>query len=242
MHRIAILLLALLLGLAAPDLGQAGQTPAPKQPPPELAKLLRMTPDDFFRRFDKDGDGLLTPDEVPPFLRKLFEKVDRNGDGKLDRQEVAVLLKVVRERFGQGAKQPTAGGPDVEQALQRLLQMDTDKDGKISRTEARGKLAENFDRFDLNKDGYLDRAELRRVAQIMVAMRQQGGPGPGAQSAARDTVDFDALDRNADGRLTREEVRGTFLEPLFDQIDTNRDGKIDPRELETFLKKRQQAK
>ncbi len=137
-------------------------------------------------------------------------------------------------------KPPPAKGvieKQVEAFVNKLLaQLDTDKDGKISRAEAKGPLAKNFDQIDRNKDGFLDRAELRVVAQRVLANQKKGfkgGPfkkGPG--------LDFDAYDRNADGRLTRDEVRGTPLEKLFDQIDTNRDGRISREEFEEFLEKR----
>src|SRR5205085_1675548 len=83
-----------------------------------------------------------------------------------------------------------------------------------SKSEAEGRIAENFDRIDTNKDGFLDRAELLVMARRIAA---QGGPGPGGRPPGfggpggmrPDPLDFDALDKNADGRLTREELRGT---------------------------------
>jgi hypothetical protein len=38
--------------------------------------------------------------------------------------------------------------------------MDRNGDGKISRLEAKGKLAKDFSRFDRNNDGYLTQAEM----------------------------------------------------------------------------------
>ncbi len=54
------------------------------------------------------------------------------------------------------AKPKNPPGPEamVDMILQR---MDANKDGKISRSEAQGRILENFDRIDTNKDGYLDR-------------------------------------------------------------------------------------
>ena len=40
--------------------------------------------------------------------------------------------------------------------------MDTNKDGKISKSEVKGKLKDNFDRRDTNKDGYITEDELER--------------------------------------------------------------------------------
>jgi Ca2+-binding EF-hand superfamily protein len=228
--------------LGAAALGQAADRPAPKKLPPALAQWLKSTPEEILKRHDKDGDGYLSRQEVPPFLRPSFDKADLNGDGKLDRKEIARVLQGLRRRFGQGARLPPADSPEVQKVLRNLLQQDTDGDGKVSRSEARGRLAANFDRFDTNKDSYLDRSELLRVARLTVAYRQKAKGAPAKAKGPREVLDFDALDRNADGRLTRDEVRGTTLAPLFDQIDTNHDGRIDPEEFDAFLKKRQASK
>jgi Ca2+-binding EF-hand superfamily protein len=136
--------------------------------------------------------------------------------------------------------------PALDQIVNNMLQrMDTNKDGKISKSEAQGPLAANFDRYDTNKDGFLDRTELLAVARQVQAMRQAGGPGmggfgPGAMRP--DPLDFDALDKNADGRLTREELKGTRFYDLFDAIDTNKDGKIDPKEWAAYHAKNREKK
>ncbi|HJT76335.1 MAG TPA: EF-hand domain-containing protein [Gemmataceae bacterium] len=216
---------------------------------PRLAEALRQTPAEFIRRYDANKDGVLTPDEVPPFLKKNFERVDANGDGKLDQQEVAALLRRLRQRFGQAQAGKGAGAnrAEVDRLVSRLLErFDTDKDGKISKDEAKGPLARNFDRLDTNKDGYLDKEELRRAASFLAA-RFGGGQGNGKRPAAERrqeagaVPDFDALDLNADGRLTREELKGTPLADRFDAIDTNKDGKIDPKEFNAYFQ-RQAAK
>ena len=184
--------------------------------------LTRLTPEEFIKRFDKNGDGVLTRDELPPRLAAVFARIDANKDGKLDKKEVAVLIRVLRQRQEQGQ------GPG-EQAVKRLLdRLDTNKDGKISKAEAKGPVAKNFERLDTNKDGYLDRQELLRGLRM------------GLLGGGRAPVDFDALDKNADGRLTRQELKGTPYLTKFDDIDTNKDGKIDPKEFAAYLKKQAQ--
>jgi Ca2+-binding EF-hand superfamily protein len=137
---------------------------------------------------------------------------------------------------------PARTGPTAEQMVDSILaRLDVNKDGKISRSEARGPIADNFDLIDTNKDGYLDRKELqamarRRLAAMAGGMRPaSGGAAPGTRS---DPLDFDALDKNADGRLTRDELKGTPWFDLFEAIDRNHDGKIDPQEWEAYHKSR----
>ncbi len=134
---------------------QAPEKPAPKEVPPETKKLFQSTPEEFIKRFDKNMNGTLEKDELPPKLAERFEKVDANGDGKLDRKEVAQWLSDIRKRLG--IAEPGGLSPVDKMVNALLLQFDTNKDGKLSKDEAKGRMAENFDLLDKNKDGFLDR-------------------------------------------------------------------------------------
>ena len=144
--------------------------------------------------------------------------------------------KAAKDKPGTTPPAKAKDRPDPEMIVNQILQrMDKNKDGKISKSEAEGRIADGFDRIDTNKDGFLDRAELLAMARQMAA---RPGPGPGGRppffggpgGMRPDPLDFDALDKNADGRLTRAELKGTRFADLFDAIDTNKDGKIDPKE------------
>ncbi len=211
-----------------------------KTVPPAFVQLLKGTADDFIKKFDKNKDGFLSKDELPPALRSVFDKFDTDGDGKLDRKEVEQMLQVLRKRFGQEEKKPAVNSQQVDKVVARLLeQMDTNKDGKISRAEAKGRIAELFDQLDTNKDGFLDKNELRQAAmRFLAAQAAQGGKGaPPPRPAAITGPEFDDLDKNADGRLTKDELQGTPFAEHFDEIDTNKDGKMDRKEFEASLKK-----
>jgi Ca2+-binding EF-hand superfamily protein len=230
------------VALAAPAVRAADPQP-PQNLPPRLVELLRDGPEKFLERYDKNKDGVLTPDEAPPFLKRAFEKADTNGDGKLDREELTAFYRVMRRRFGDGAGQ---GGDQGDRGVALLLALfDRNNDGKISKDEAGGRLADHFDRLDANKDGFLDKDELRRAVNILLASPAVRPAvartvRPQAQSSAM--PDFDALDRDADGRLTRDEVKGTPLADRFDQIDTNKDGQIDRKEFKEYFRKQAEKK
>lgn len=83
-----------------------------------------------------------------------------------------------------GGGQP--GGPggnfDPQQFIDRLMQGDANGDGKLARTEVPPQFAErNFDRFDTNTDGFLDRAELDAGS----ANLRGGGGGAGRPPLGR---------------------------------------------------------
>jgi Ca2+-binding EF-hand superfamily protein len=234
---------------------------AKKKAQAALAQMLNSTTEEFIKRFDKNGDGVLTKEELPPRLAAAFERFDADKNGSLDKQEVGEMLKTLRARFGNDNKTPATKTPETKPATKTpetkpspektnpqveaivddiLARMDTNKDGQISKDEAKNFIAANFASLDTNGDGFLDRNELRQFAQRRLA---QGGPGgPGFPGGNRPGLDFDALDKNADGRLTREEVKGTPLADKFDEIDTNKDGKIDVKEFRAYLKKQQEEK
>jgi Ca2+-binding EF-hand superfamily protein len=210
--------------------------------PPAGARMLDATPEQFIKRFDKNNDGVLTKDELPPRLAAVFDRADQNGDGKLDREEVAQMLDVLRQRMKQTANKAgtPAKSPDLSRRVDEIFnRLDTNKDGKISREEAKGPLEKNFDVIDRNKDGFLDKME---VSQVMERLNQRrlDAAKPGSNNVTapvRRLADFDALDLDADGRLSKDEVAKSPFAKQFDEMDANKDGKIDRKEFEAFLKK-----
>ncbi|MEX2111867.1 MAG: HlyD family efflux transporter periplasmic adaptor subunit, partial [Pirellulales bacterium] len=80
---------------------------------------------------------------------------------------------------GRGAGGP--GGPGGPGGGLSLSNLDTDKDGKISREEAPGQMKENFDRIDANGDGSIDAQEFAGAMRRRRQQQEGGGPpgGPG---------------------------------------------------------------
>ncbi|MHC4225093.1 MAG: EF-hand domain-containing protein [Planctomycetota bacterium] len=155
--------------------------------------------DALFRRMDQDGDRRISREEWK-LPAEQFDKFDRNGDGFITADEVALLGNQGR-RGGPG---PDArSGKDSAHFLQRFdsnrdgqvtrdefpherrfAEIDTDGDGILSKEEIEESMDRRmresmygfFERFDLNRDGKVTREEFT---------------GPAAQ--------FEAKDRNHDG-------------------------------------------
>ena len=68
--------LALALLLSSPILAQQVNPP------------VVITEEDIIRHDDKNKDGKLSPDEMPPDRRRNFARIDRNGDGFIDLNEL----------------------------------------------------------------------------------------------------------------------------------------------------------
>lgn len=100
MNRNSILLQAAALAIAAGTCAVAGIAYGQSQPGQALVQAEALPMDAVragrFHFLDLNGDGLLTPEEVPSddiVLRSQFSTLDRNDDGRLTVEEYAVYGK-----------------------------------------------------------------------------------------------------------------------------------------------------
>ena len=70
---------------------------------------------------------------------------------------------------------PREGGPSFKRFSAK---MDTNKDGKIDKSEAKGKMERDFDKIDTNKDGFLTKDEVDIYINNKRSLKTQGGQKP----------------------------------------------------------------
>lgn len=152
---------------------------------------FRMPPSPLMRALDTDHNGELSAKEVKNASKSLAS-LDKNDDKKLSREEL-------RPRFGR------PGPPrefNSDRFVERFLQRDKNKDGKISKDEFPERGRDRFDRIDGNDDGALDRAELKKMAEQFAA-RMNRGPRDGDRGG-RGRGDRDRGDRDRGDRPDRD--------------------------------------
>lgn len=96
-----------------------------------------------FAKGDKNGDGVLTQDELPPRFGERLFKLDANKDGKLTREELAKLGEMRaqwKERMHGDKGRMHSDKPHTRAELvahvdQRFVKLDADKDGALTPDE-----------------------------------------------------------------------------------------------------------
>lgn len=182
---------------------------------------------------DKDKNGELSADEIADAVAAL-KALDKNNDGKIDMMEMRPNFEGMgREGMGRGGFGGPGGegGAEGAQMVERLLEMDANKDGKLQKDELPERLQSMFARGDKNSDGVLDKEEMMATVRDRV-----GGPGgPGAPGGGAPGFNLDQMmeraDADKDGKLSGDEIP-PFMKGRLEQIDTNKDGALDRAELE----------
>jgi hypothetical protein len=156
--------------------------PAQDAPPPARPQY---SPEQILKFWDKNGDGKLTPDEVPN--ASLFKLLDKNGDGVVTKDEAAAIGtwgagKPGAKPAGQGAgavrgsPDPAPGMTDRSPASGRPAVGVSGEVGRPAPSAEDGAAADGgrgitslFKQRDRNGDGKLDRSELPGAWSVLSA-------------------------------------------------------------------------
>jgi Ca2+-binding EF-hand superfamily protein len=147
-----------------------------------------------FQRYDKNGDGYLSYDEMPEPLRLERDKWDVNKDGLIDLAEYKAYYQALMEQRREERNAATqmwsashshtsaAGDEEQKPVVYRagklpkelppwFAQLDTDHDGQIGLYEWKnsGRSIEEFQQIDRNGDGFLTVEEVLRYERLRKA-------------------------------------------------------------------------
>lgn len=181
--------------------------------------------------------------------RTMFEYHDRLLFYGLDSEKTGIahfaLLDPAPQSPDYGAEPTRAGGGGSTgggsgELVARLMRMDRNKDGKLTKEEVGERFRPLIERADADKDGFATKEELAASAD-QGDRRGAAGPftaGGGFGNPARmvNRV-LEENDANKDDALTEGEIPER-LKANVEKIDTNKDGKLDKKEVETWFESR----
>jgi Ca2+-binding EF-hand superfamily protein len=145
-------------------------------PAGNAAQMVEQT----LTQFDKNRDGRLTADEMPPEMATMFRTADQNGDSALSRQELAAAMGQMQNMFWNAGGTGLRGGADAQMGqrmMQQMAQWDRNRDGRLSPDEIPPQMRGMFQGADRNNDGAIDAQEMQ--AFIGQMGQRMGGRGPG---------------------------------------------------------------
>ncbi len=164
MKRIPLLAATAAIAIAATGViatAQDGSADPSKTRPDRAAMMLE--------RFDTNGDGTITREEVAAVQLAHFAEADTDGDGQLSAEELAAAHEARRMERRQAG---------LERMINRL---DENGDGVLSVEEAAaaGPRRDMFDRLDADEDGTITTAELENARGGPRGMGRGHGEGHG---------------------------------------------------------------
>jgi len=211
----------------------------------------KPTMEDRFARADKNDDGVLTEDEVPPQIWERLSEADTDSSGDLTHEE---LIAFKPEGDAHGGPHEGHGDGDPfscfdqnndgaltedelpEEVWDRISAADTDEDGMISAEELAAYRPEPpsredlFARLDADGDGALTEVELPPGLWERLSPADTDGDG----GITLDELVAFKPERNRHGPRTG----GRCEDDLFDRLDQNDDGLLVEDEVPEGLRER----
>jgi Ca2+-binding EF-hand superfamily protein/sporulation protein YlmC with PRC-barrel domain len=170
--------------------------------------------------------GVMTSDELEqmaPYTSTEYEPIE-------DSTRLAEAAGPQEQDAAQ--EEPGADGQTQAAARRSFEELDTDRDGRISRQEARSlrSLDRQWQSLDTDRDGQLNRSEF----SAFMPAKDEPSSGAGASGAAIEDSFYD-IDANQDGFIDPDEAQShRDVVQHWNLLDKDGDGEISRAEFEAF--------
>lgn len=129
------------------------------------------------QKLDKDKNGKLTENElVPSFGRRGGDRRGPGGPGGRDGDRRGP--DATGNRRGPGGP-GNREGFSVDSFVEKIMENDKNKDGKLTKDELPERMQAMFSRIDTNEDKEIDKAELTKMAEGFRSRNRSGRSGGG---------------------------------------------------------------
>lgn len=176
----------------------------------------------------------MTKADMEERARSRFARFDANSDGVIDRAEIEAQFTQNAGR--RGRRNRMMGG-----IQRRIMRMDADRDGKVTKAEFIKRIEDGFKRADLTGDGQITDLDLPPFMRGRDVLSGKAGRGPGRgmhRGHRRGMRMFRLLrgaNTNGDNVVTKDEVMAA-VEKRFALMDRNGDGVLDTADREAMRK------
>ncbi len=238
--------------------------------PGGMQMMMSANPDDLFNQFSK-GKDVIRRDDLDPIGQMMFDRAAKQmgvTNGQVTREQFKGAFSQMQNR-GPGAFGGGGGAPNAEMqdrfAEQRFRSYDKNNDGLLSSDEMPDALKNEREKFDTNKDGFIDLPEFKvyfksrfeqRGERPDVAMPGQEQPNVSTLPSQEQDFDlkrpvvyraghlpqglpdwFKQLDIDVDGQIGLYEwVKGSKTVSEFRDMDYNDDGFLTAEEVMRFAR------
>lgn len=145
--------------------------------------MMGGNPDDFFNMIAR-GKDVIRRDDVDPMFQRMFDRMaERMGitNGQITREQFRQASEQMQQRMREGGFGGPGGGDAGDRFMEsRFRQYDKNGDGLLGADEMPDALKGERDKWDKNKDGFIDLAEFKEYAKERFgANRPPEAPAPG---------------------------------------------------------------
>ncbi len=235
-----------------------------------MQMMMSANPDDLFNQFSK-GKDVIRREDLDPMGQMMFDRAAKQmgvTNGQVTREQFKGAFSQLQNR-GPGAFGGGGGAPNAEMqdrfAEQRFRSYDKNNDGLLSSDEMPDALKNERDKFDANKDGFIDLPEFKTYFKSRFEQRGDrpdvavpGQEQPTVSTLPAQDQDFDLkrpvvyraghlpkdlpewfkqLDIDIDGQIGLYEwVKGSKTVDEFRNMDYNDDGFLIAEEVMRFAR------
>lgn len=125
-----------------------------------LVPALASANEDKFKQMDSNGDGSISSAEHTAGAQKMFTAMDANKDGSVTAAEMDAQWAAKKGKDGKMDGMHKMDGMKMS-AADKIKEIDTDGDGRISSAEHAAGSQKMFGKMDANGDGMLTAAEMQ---------------------------------------------------------------------------------